>query len=67
MGEEGLAAGLDEVKEVAGRAFEAGKEEADRQGLMQSGDGGTLVDKVSRVVGSATAAAQGALRDQDEI
>jgi len=66
MGEEGLAAGLDEAREVAERAFEAGKEEADRQGLMPSGDGGTLAEKVSNVVGSATAAAQEALRDQDE-
>jgi hypothetical protein len=66
MGEEGLAAGLDQAKEVAGRAFEAGKEEADRQGLVPSEDGGTLAEKVSNVVGSATAAAQEALRDQDE-
>jgi hypothetical protein len=66
MGEEGLAAGLDEVKEVAGRAFEAGKEEADRQGLMPSGDGRTLADKVSSVVDSATGAAQQAIRDRDE-
>ena len=66
IGEEGLASGLDEAREVAERAFEAGKEEADRQGLMPSGDRGTLADKVSSVVNSATAAAQEALRDQDE-
>jgi hypothetical protein len=66
MGEEGLAAGLEEAKEVAERALEAGKEEADRQGLMPSGDGRTLAEKVSSVVGSATAAAEEALRDQKE-
>jgi hypothetical protein len=66
MGEEGLAAGLDEAKEVAERAFEAGKEEADRQGLMPSEDGPTLSEKLSNVVGSAAAAAQEALRDKDE-
>jgi hypothetical protein len=66
MGEEGLAAGLEQASEVAERAFEAGKEEADRQGLMPSGDGGTLAEKVSNVVDSAAAAAQEALRDQDE-
>jgi hypothetical protein len=66
MGEQGLAAGLEEASEVAERALEAGKEEADRQGLMPSGNGGTLAEKVGNVVDSATAAAQEALRKQDE-
>ena len=55
---ETLTAGVEQATEAAERAFDAAKEEADRQGLMPSEDDtATVSERVSSVVGSAAAAA----------
>ena len=57
---------MEQATEVAERAFDAAKEEADRQGLMPEDDTATVSERVSSVVGSAAAAAEEALRERDK-
>jgi hypothetical protein len=63
---ETLTAGVEQATEAAERAFDAAKEEADRQGLMPEDDSATVSERVSSVVGSAAAAAEEALRERDK-
>ena len=63
---ETLTAGVEQATEAAERAFDAAKEEADRQGLMPEDDTATVSERVSSVVGSAAAAAEEALRERDK-
>jgi ElaB/YqjD/DUF883 family membrane-anchored ribosome-binding protein len=60
--EEVFERGVEQAKQVAAEAYEAVKEEADRQG--SSGDADTLVDKVGKVVKRTANKAEEAVRDR---
>jgi len=64
-GEAQLEAGLEKVKEAAGSAVEAAHAAADQTGLLPSGEGPTVADRLSDVAGSAVEAARDKLRGRD--
>lgn len=61
--EDAVMKGVEEVKDVAGRAYEAMTEEADRQGLKPAG-AATLVDRASEVVKSTAEATEEAIQEK---
>jgi ElaB/YqjD/DUF883 family membrane-anchored ribosome-binding protein len=60
--EDAVEKGLEQAKQVAAEAYEAVKEEADRQ--ASSGDADTLVDKVGKVVKRTANKTEEAVRDR---
>jgi len=63
-GEAQLEAGLEKVKEAAGHAVEAAQETAEDKGLLPTGDGQTVAERLSDVADTAVEAARDTLRDR---
>ena len=64
-GEAQLEAGLEKVKEVAGSAVEAAEQKAEESGLLPTGDGPTVAERLSDIADTAVEAARDTLRDRD--
>lgn len=62
-GEDLLERGVDEVKDVASEAYQAAKDEADRQGLSPTGEN-SLADKVASVARAAAGTTEEAVREK---
>ncbi|WP_152047215.1 DUF3618 domain-containing protein [Aureimonas psammosilenae] len=57
---------VESAKGVAAETYKAASEEADRQGLKPSGEGDTLAQRVSNVVGTATETAKEQVRKEGQ-
>ncbi|MBA3448235.1 MAG: hypothetical protein H0T56_11630 [Pseudaminobacter sp.] len=64
-GEDLYEKGVEEAKSVASEAYDAVKEEADRQGLTGDGDA-TLAERVSKVVKSAASRTEESVRERTD-
>ena len=64
-GEAQLDAGLEKVKEAAGHAVEAAESKAEEEGLLPTGEGPTVADRLSDFVDAAVDAAHDTLRGRD--
>lgn len=61
-GEAQLEAGLEKVKEVAGSAVDAAEQKAEESGLLPTGDGPTVAERLTNVADTAMEAARDTLR-----
>ena len=61
-GEAQLEAGLEKVKEVAGNAVEAAEKKAEESGLLPTGEGPTVAERLSDVADTTVEAARNTLR-----